>query len=864
MGPGLNDDLAADLESLLALADTDPDEAERQLPTSSDKPTVQLLSRRVLGAIALNRGEIARAVDLLQSANAEAQRHDRADIAAETIVQLAGATAQGGDTERALQLLDMAEPHLTDLWRGRAMGQRAVIHQRLGSPDAEALLNAAIDAMRAARDERHLARALSNRGVLACLAGRIDVALTDLEEAEELHRRCGNTVHAAMESHNVGYTLSRRGDFPAALSRLEIADRELHELGVDSPVVLLDRAEILLGAGLPGDAAEVANVAVDRFDQAGDAIAAAEARLVAAEAHLSNDNPIDAARLAREAHALFSHQQRPIWADRALLTAARADPSTHADDAPTLAAAQRLAAQGWSGHALDGYLAAAAAAERAHDTARAHQILVLAEPPHQDLPASLAARFAYASSRRHALEGDNAAARDALNRAFVSAAEACSLADATEMRAQAASRFYELEDAAMALALADGNDHQMLNWIEQCRRLGINVATRRAVPPDDSRLAELLDQLRAVAHRGDDHADADAIDQQVRLEREVTGLLRRQRSTQTSTSGPVFVGDPVPRVVAATRDGPTILYVVDHRELVWSLVAQHGTLTRRGPIRRAPLAAAIAQLQFSLEQWASSNKQDERTSAAQGVTEVAERARRVETLIEVLLPSAWTGETVVVPSRTTLNLPWSLLPKVTGSVSVCTSGLDVLTAPPKTPTAAAVLSGPRIGPTRELESAARPYVTAEIFTDATVDQALHAFATADIIHVAAHGTFRRDNPMFSSLHFADGALHLWELERLPRIAERLVIAACDFGLGVSAGGLGLRGASAVLNQRGCAGFIASATPLPDHDLEPTIAAVHRHIAQGSTCARALHEARAEQSGTDGNWTAHVLTAFGRG
>ena len=61
-------------------------------------------------------------------------------------------------------------------------------------------------------------------------------------------------------------------------------------------------------------------------------------------------------------------------------------------------------------------------------------------------------------------------------------------------------------------------------------------------------------------------------------------------------------------------------------------------------------------------------------------------------------------------------------------------------------------------------------------------------ARADLVHVAAHGTFRPDNPMFSSLTLADGGLHLFELEQLPAVAPAVVLSACNSGLAQVAAG----------------------------------------------------------------------------
>ena len=65
---------------------------------------------------------------------------------------------------------------------------------------------------------------------------------------------------------------------------------------------------------------------------------------------------------------------------------------------------------------------------------------------------------------------------------------------------------------------------------------------------------------------------------------------------------------------------------------------------------------------------------------------------------------------------------------------------------------------------------------------ATAAAVLAALPHAGIAHLAAHGTFRRDNPLFSSLRLADGPLTVYDLQTLPGVPELVILAACDSGL----------------------------------------------------------------------------------
>ena len=57
-----------------------------------------------------------------------------------------------------------------------------------------------------------------------------------------------------------------------------------------------------------------------------------------------------------------------------------------------------------------------------------------------------------------------------------------------------------------------------------------------------------------------------------------------------------------------------------------------------------------------------------------------------------------------------------------------------------------------------------------------------------MIHVAAHGFFRRDNPMFSAIQLGASRLTVFDLYELDLPSELVVLSGCGTGLGVVEGG----------------------------------------------------------------------------
>ena len=120
-----------------------------------------------------------------------------------------------------------------------------------------------------------------------------------------------------------------------------------------------------------------------------------------------------------------------------------------------------------------------------------------------------------------------------------------------------------------------------------------------------------------------------------------------------------------------------------------------------------------------------------------------------------------------------------------------------------------------------------------------------ALATADLAHLACHGVPRADNPMFSSLVLADGAVTVQELHRAGVAPRRLVLASCHSGADVAYAGDEVLGFVSAMLARGTAGVVANIATVPDVEVVDLMVGLHRRLAAGQTMARALHAARGE-------------------
>jgi hypothetical protein len=168
--------------------------------------------------------------------------------------------------------------------------------------------------------------------------------------------------------------------------------------------------------------------------------------------------------------------------------------------------------------------------------------------------------------------------------------------------------------------------------------------------------------------------------------------------------------------------------------------------------------------------------------------------RSLTALDELLLAPLKLGDRsmVIVPTSLTATLPWNCLPSLRGRpVEVSPSATSWLAGVRAIDNEGAVrveaFSGPGLGTaTDEADSVATIWQpTAEVSLShrdgsATRDRLAAALVADTVVHVAAHGSHIRQNPLFSSLELADGPLFAYEIADR-RVAPHVVLSACELG-----------------------------------------------------------------------------------
>jgi len=151
-------------------------------------------------------------------------------------------------------------------------------------------------------------------------------------------------------------------------------------------------------------------------------------------------------------------------------------------------------------------------------------------------------------------------------------------------------------------------------------------------------------------------------------------------------------------------------------------------------------------------------------------------------------------------------LPWAALPSVHGRPIVVapslSTWLDLMRRRRPRRRRIALVAGPGLPhASREVRHLAELYPDASLLSSraATASSVAAALDGAAVAHVACHGRFRADSPLFSSLELADGPLTALDLQRLRRAPDVLVLSACDLALSDRFPGDELLGMAAVMH-----------------------------------------------------------------
>lgn len=789
-------------------------------------PRQSALAWRAASRCLLDLGRIDEAKAAASSALEAVEPHD--DEVTHTVVMSASVIfAEAGDFDQALSSLDRLAARVDGVVLGRVRLQTACVLMpagRLG--EALALLDESEQLMGQAGEPIDQFRVLFNRGFALLQLDRLDEAENDFRDAGEVAQSLGMTAAVAQSHANRGVLHGRARRLVEALKHFARATELFEECGNPGRSVggmEIDRAEVLLHSGLFADAVDTAHGAVESITPTGNLMLLGDALLVLARCEMAAGRSRAAARTIQSAIDLLRTSGRPDLLDQAASQAVQIELSAaiEVDRVETIleqsaGLLERLTAD--DSHPTVAELAAAriAAARSAGLVGRTGRDLDLL-------------REGLTTSRRdRRLYGWYAKAVDAEERDDpTTALEACDvgLAEVDTIAAEAAN----LADRSAVLGLGE-----RLSSVAISVAASSNDAVMLFAAAEGMRARALHDELGEQArHRGLSASTAQ------QLLSEIQGRLAGDRAMIEW----VVVADHVFALVIDST-GPRVVDVGD--------------------------LSAIVKERDRLLVWL-----DRAAGEPDGPTLNAARAAGL--LDNVLIGALGLRDhagLVIVPSGLLHGVPWSGLRSLAGrAITLCPSAQVWIGADRRAAGACrkiGIVTGPALDASnlerRSLERL-HPGLDAASGQGATAASVRSMLSGHDVVHIAAHGIFRSDRPVLSTIELAGGSESMFDV--IPeQVRTRLVVlSSCEGGAQGTADGSEVLGFSSILLARGAASVLAPLTVVRDLECGEFVSDVHEVLVKGVPLAEAVAQVRGAWLDDDdlSRWAvASSFTCFGSG
>lgn len=734
--------------------------------------------------------------------------------------------AEAGQIDEALASLEALADETSGVEGGRVRVQIAYVLQHAGKLN-EALAEIDVSERLFARggEDGDRFRVHQNRGLILLQLGRLAAAEADFIAAESIASDVGMTSARAQAVANRAVLLGRARRLSEAIEQFDLAERLFAEAGDPlRPVGIMsiDRAEVLMHSGLPADAVEAGRVAIESVEPSGNAMLLGDALLVTARAELAAGRHRRAMMTAARAEETFASSERTDMTPhaQAIIVHAGLDAAKDVDgvaalleDASSVSAVLRAA--GWTAQADDLASARIRVGHRWNHggavRADINRLRVGAMDGRRDN--ALVGWWAEAVGR--SIDRDSAGAIEACHSGLTVLDDIVAEAPSLEERSAAMKMGGDLSNFLIELALEEGDADTVLAAAEgtRARALHDEIAEHNRFRP---------------------------------LNRDSAAGLRVE--------------------LAARLGERTLVEWIVSRDRVWAVVfgADGSRLVEIGD--RSEVLHARDRVRMWLDLAAA--EPDEPSGRAMNA------ARRLDDLLIAPLDLPDGTGVALVPTDILHGIPWSGLPSFASRPISLTPNAQVwLEADRRTSrsvTTAGLVLGPGVAGTDVEQGAverAHPSAAVAAADRATAPAVRSMFASSDLVHVAAHGTFRSDHPLLSTLRLVDGEATLYDA--VPERVESLlvVLSSCEGGAQGTADGSEVLGLSAVLLARGAAAVLAPLTVVRELECADFVAEVHDELATGEPFACAVAAVRQRWLSADdlSQWAvASSFSCFGSG
>lgn len=868
---------------------------------------VQALAAWTSGRAALQLdGQTEQALDHLEQAIRLFEQLKQPQLAATVQVNRLHALALLGRYDEALECGLQARAVLQAHHDLRVLGQ---IEQNIGNlylrrdryREAEQFYRTARQRFLDIQDEVELARVENNLAYTLSLSNQPRAAAALYEQALARAEQAGLTTTQAEIECNLGNLSLFQGRYDQALDYLERSRRRYTSLGMPHEMAIadLELAEAYLELNLAPEAAAIAARVAPTFEELGMRAEQAQAQAVHGSARLLIGQ-FDAAQPAlAAAKALYIAEGNAVGAAGVRLLEAQL---AYAQQEYALAlqaatdAEQTFAQAGARRRTLLAHWLRGEAARALGDVETARTLLTeaLAQAEQQRMP-QIAQRCLTSKGLLAASEQRPAEAEHAFQQAialienlraplpaeeFHTAFIADKLTPYTELvrlclddpqgeRVMEALNYLERARSRALLELLDGTlplQHQPRDPFEAELHVRANELREELNwfysqinrPPDGGvRTAEAQNELYEAAHEREQALTEILRQLQQRGDTAPNAPNVRHYAASSQQTSPQYLLEQLQSALGS--DTALIEYFSLDDELLAFVVTDAGVTVARNLAQQSEVETLVEELRFQIETLRYGMERL-RSHLAQIEQRVHHFLRMLyDRLLGPLRTTCGERRLVLVPHRALHYVPFHALHDGEGyvierrEVSYTPSAWVLLhsIARPTRPPNHAVLLGaaneqiPRVND--EIATLAPLFPTSVTLLDqqATLAALRTHAADADVLHLACHGQFRPDNPLFSALQLGEGWLTVRDAYSLQLDGSLVTLSACETGISAVAPGDELLGLARGFFSAGALSLIVSLWTVDDDSTAKLMQNFYQQLSAGQRPAAALRFAQRE-------------------
>jgi len=152
---------------------------------------------------------------------------------------------------------------------------------------------------------------------------------------------------------------------------------------------------------------------------------------------------------------------------------------------------------------------------------------------------------------------------------------------------------------------------------------------------------------------------------------------------------------------------------------------------------------------------------------------------------------------------------------------------------------------PNIATEAQAEASILPSSRLFVGEQATYEVLRDEAPSSRYVHIATHGLFRQDNPMFSSIRLGKSELNLFDLYHLRLSCELITLSGCGTGLNVVVGGDELLGLVRGLLYAGTRSMLVTLWDVNDRSTSEFMTCFYRGLHSAANKAIAMQSAMRE-------------------